>query len=585
MIDLWAFGTLFIATLGLGLAILSLLGTPHDDSLEFAALATAAGLGASGVLLGVLGLVGSLHAARFWIPVGALGTLGWIVARIRSWPRPSLRRPTPGTALLIVMIAAAAIGSIAPTTDDDSLTYPIPIAQHLVRDGQWRFWPDQALSTYPLSQELLEAALLDAGATRLGPLSGLEFALTAFMLMSLARRVAREQAAIWLAPVIALGCPAAAFLASSAKEDMLLIMMTVAAALALYLRPSMGAAITAGLFAGFAAGAKYPGAPVPIAVLICAPLCCGRNGRFTSLIATGTTALAAGGLWYFVNLARFSNPVAPFLPDLGHPPMAASAVQEWLSRPEYGRAPLDAILNPLRVAFGPADVWRRKLDPDWINPLGLLGVFGAMRVRRRIGLPLLVIALAIYAVWFMGTQVGRLLLPAAALLSVHAADILIRVWRRFSLTRYPIGIVVALSAGIVLAVGLIRAERYFADPDRFMEYETMHYADIDWMNKHLDPSHDRVATLFRTCAYLKIPWMNLSAAYQAEISPEEIADPRRLYEALKRQGFTHLFGKPDDFNELDGALKLIRANPASRLGGTRFFREPPAEVTAIFEIK
>ena len=65
MIDLWAFGTLFIATLGLGLAILSLLGTPHDDTLEFAALATAAGLGASGVLLGVLGLVGSLHAARF----------------------------------------------------------------------------------------------------------------------------------------------------------------------------------------------------------------------------------------------------------------------------------------------------------------------------------------------------------------------------------------------------------------------------------------------------------------------------------------------------------------------------------------
>jgi len=58
------------------------------------------------------------------------------------------------------MVVAAFLGSIAPTTDDDSLAYPIPIAKHLVRDGLWRFWPDQALSTYPLSQELLEASLL-----------------------------------------------------------------------------------------------------------------------------------------------------------------------------------------------------------------------------------------------------------------------------------------------------------------------------------------------------------------------------------------------------------------------------------------
>ena len=277
--------------------------------------------------------------------------------------------------LLIAVVAAALLGSIAPTTDDDSLAYPIPIAQHLARDGQWRFWPDQALSTYPLSQELLEAALLDTGARRVGPLSAIELALTACLLVALARRVSREQAASWLAPIIALGCPAVAFLASSAKEDLLLMAMTVASALALYMRPSLGSAITAGLFAGFAAGAKYPGAPVPIAVIACVPFCCGRDLRFRSVMAAAAAAIAAGGLWYSVNLVRFGNPVAPLLPWLGHPPLAASAIQEWLSGAGYGRKPIDAILAPLRLVYDQQAFGGRG---NWINPLALLGVFGAV---------------------------------------------------------------------------------------------------------------------------------------------------------------------------------------------------------------
>src|SRR5437867_7435374 len=229
--DVWAFGTLLIAAFGLGTALLSLFSTPCEDRTEFAALAASAGLGAMGVLLGLLGLFGSLHAARFLIPLGAATTLMWIAKRGRGPTWPVLSRPSPGMALLIMMVAAALLGSIAPVTDIDSLDYPIPIAQHLVRDGEWRFWPDQALSAYPLSQELLEAAVLDAGARRLGLLSGVEVVLVTLLLWSLARRLAREDAASWQAPILLLGCPAAAFLASSAKEDMLVIAMTVAATL------------------------------------------------------------------------------------------------------------------------------------------------------------------------------------------------------------------------------------------------------------------------------------------------------------------------------------------------------------------
>src|SRR5438093_12513862 len=79
--------------------------------------------------------------------------------------------------------------------------------------------------------------------------------------------------------------------------------------------------------------------------------------------------------------------------------------------------------------------------------------------------------------------------------------------------------------------------------------------------------------------------MTLLPNYQAEIRPEETGDPRRPYAALKRQGFTHLFGRPDDFAGLDDAQILVYANPASRLGSTRSFREPSTEPTAIFAIK
>src|SRR5207247_9784186 len=112
--DVWAFGTLLIAAFGLGTALLSALSTPSEGRTEFAALAASAGLGAMGVLLGLLGLFGSLHAARFLIPLGAATTLVWIAKRSPGPTWPVLSRPSPGMALLIMMVAAALLGSIAP---------------------------------------------------------------------------------------------------------------------------------------------------------------------------------------------------------------------------------------------------------------------------------------------------------------------------------------------------------------------------------------------------------------------------------------------------------------------------------------
>jgi hypothetical protein len=85
-------------------------------------------------------------------------------------------------------------------------------------------------------------------------------------------------------------------------------------------------------------------------------------------------------------------------------------------------------------------------------------------------------------------------------------------------------------------------------------------------------------------AYLDVPWLILDSSYQIEIGPQELNDPQRLLDALRRQGVTHLFGRTTSFAAIRANLRPIYENPVSRRGGVRFFREPPTEETAVFEI-
>ena len=44
-------------------------------------------------------------------------------------------------------------------------------------------------------------------------------------------------------------------------------------------------------------------------------------------------------------------------------------------------------------------------------------------------------------------------------------------------------------------VGVVRAARYLSDPSTYLERATEHYADVQWMNAHLDPA--RRTALYR----------------------------------------------------------------------------------------
>jgi hypothetical protein len=585
--------SLVLCAAGLGAATLMALRVPHERPGECAALSLAAGMGLLAVLLGVMGLVGVLGWARWLLPVGALITGGWwLQHRRRSggfrWPRPAPALVVAGLLLIPVFL-----GSLPPVTDDDSLAYPIPIAEQLAQDGEWRFWPHLARSVYPLSQQFLTAALLTPDSAPVdrpnGLLSAVQFVLTGALVALLAMRVLERRGAGVTAAVIALGCPAATFLVGAAKEDLLVMTMTAAGALALVFPPGAGAVALVGLFAGLAAGAKYNGLPVAVAMVACVPFLCGRHRRAQSLALAAVVALAAGGLWYGVNLARFGNPVVPAFPSIGTFPTSPEVVREWLGGFGYSRSWSDFVLAPVRMALE-VITWNAGSfggRNNWINPIAWIGVPWALWTwrRRPAFLPLTAIAFALYVTWFNGTQVARLLLPSLVLLAVPAADAVLTAWDRFRLARVPITLVLVVSMSLVVVVGAVRFTRYVADPAGFLMQETQHYDAIEWMNTNLDPARHRVGSHLRAPAYLAIPWMNLSPDYQVEIMPAELDDEAQFPGALRRQGITHLLGRPDKDEDYPDWLVPVYVNESSLEGGSRFFRASPTRPVAVFEVR
>ena len=588
MLDLLTFLTLALCAAGLGTAMLSALRLPRDAPWEFGALSCAAGLGLFAVLLGILGLAGVLGWVRWLMPMGAVLSTAWFVHLWRVGERPRWQRPTAAVLVAALVLAVVCLGAFPPVTDSDSLAYTIPTAELLAHEGIWRFWPHIARSVYPLSQQFLDAALLISGSQRLGLISAAEFVLTAVLVGILARRVVARPGAGWVAGIIALGCPAAAFLAGAAKEDLLLTTMTAAGAVALTLRPGVSSVALAGLFAGLAAGAKYTGLPIAIAIVACVPFGCGRDRRAWNLATAALLALAAGGLWYGVNAVRFGNPLVPAFPSIGTFPVTPEVARAWLGGYGYGRSATDFVLAPFRMALEVAtfDAGLFGGRSNWINPLAWLGVPWALWAWRRRPhfVPLVAVAFALYPTWFSGSQVARLLLPAMVLLAVPAADAVLTAWDRVRLLRVPLGLILGVSASLVIVVATVRFTRYVANPQAFIAMGTEHFDAVQWMNTHLDPARDRVGTHLRAPAGLKIRWMILAPDYQVEIPSVDLDDPVRFRAALRRQGFTHVYGRPQDFAEYSEWLVPIYVNEAS-VEGTRFFRAPPTAPVAVFALQ
>lgn len=480
--------------------------------------------------------------------------------RIAHSPHPP-DSPFTGRLVILTGVAVAALGAIAPVTDDDALTYVIPQAMRLAETGVLRVWPDQLAGMWPQSQQVLLAWMIRFGADQLGALSAFELLLAVGAIVVLAREALADEQRRGLAIAIAIGAPVAASLAASAKEDLLVVAATAGVAACLIRRDRLQTDVLCGVLAGVAAGAKYPGLLVAIGAVIAALAIPGGRLRRASIIAF--VAAATGGLWYALNIARAGNPVAPFV--WGAPGIDPATLREWLGVYGSGQTPrvIAFVMAPVLMFLEPG---RYSAWFNLFNPLVLVAIWGLVRLvegNRVVSehRPLWIMAGVYYVGWFFGLQNARLLWPVAVLLSPIAADV-IAGWRA------PVRALTAACAALLIVIGGMRLVSYAQSPSTFVARETIGYADIAWMNANLDRTKHRVLLDAKEGALLEIPYLYLDDLYQDVIARDELRDPVRLLAACRREGVTHLFGQADTFAPIAHELRALHTNRAS---GTAVF--------------
>jgi len=574
----------------IGAAALQRVLWPDWRAYERLALEITAGLGVTALILAALALFGQFARAPLILATIAAAGAAHAWSRRRRPADASSSHPSATAAQRPISVVAAAValtavlatlGAVAPVTDDDALAFGVPTARHIADSGTLRVFSDQARSMFPQSQMLLLAFVLRLGGDRLGVITALQWLLCIGVMSALARRVCERSEHVPTAVVVALASPAMAFQVASGKEDMLVLATTIGAGCFLAGSATLSELAIAGMFAGLAAGAKYSGLGVAIGVVVWTAIAA-RQSRWRATLIVAGAALASGGLWYALNWWRFGNPVAPLLFGARGTPFDATLAASFSGSFGAGRGALAFLLAPVHMFTEPSLFAGRH---NLFNPTmyaGIAAVFIASARRRHAAL--LFVAAVLYVGWFFGLQNARLLLPAAALIAPAAADRLLPLLRRYRGLRPLWAVAMAASLGVVAAVGVMRLERYVRDPATYLERESQRYADIHWMNTHLDPSRHRVGSTVKVIGYLRVPSLVLDPTRQLEIAVPDFDTPASLLAALRRQHVTHVFGRPVEFREMLPHLRLVRANPQSRLGGVRFFRAPPTEATAIYEV-
>jgi hypothetical protein len=582
-----ALAILVAAAWASGAAAASAFAWPGLRRAERASLEIAAGLGIVSLTLSAALLLHLFAWATALLVFLAISSAALAVRwrRIRGAPAADLVN-LPLARHATFAIAACAIvacaGAIAPVTDHDALSYVVPIARHMAREGALRVWSDQAPSMWPQGHTVLLAFIVQRGGDRLGALSAVEWLTAVGAASAFARRASERAEHVPLAVALAIAAPAAAFQVAAAKEDPLLLAATAGALFCLAGPPTVRESAAAGFFAGLAAGVKYPGLGVAIAVVAWSAIQSWRIRRVAPAVAALASALAIGGVWYALNVLRYGNPVAPFVFGAPRTPLDAAAVRQALAGYGGGQGAIAFVITPLHVFLDPSSYGGRAQLFHPAVYAAVAALFAAPRRSR--AAPLLLTAGVLYVGWFLTLQNARLLLPAAMALSPAAADALAPAMRRSRATCAAILVAVGAPMLLAPAIGVVRAARYVRDPASYLERETEHYSGVAWANAHLDPARHRILSLFGVVGYFSVPAIGVDPLHQLEFDRLALADNRRLLDECRARGVTHVFANPHEFDDVATQVRMVYLNPASRLGDAHFFRPAPVAATAIFEV-
>jgi hypothetical protein len=268
------------------------------------------------------------------------------------------------------------------------------------------------------------------------------------------------------------------------------------------------ALVLAGLFAGGAAGMKYLGVLVALALGLAGVLALRPRLDARAVLSFAAPAIAMALPWYVKNAILTGNPLYPHVFG-GLNPYAAAQLDQTRRDFGFGRSLLDLVLLPFRL-LGDAESFDAG---QWISPLFILfaPLVFLLPAARRVALAAWA-AVGLYVLaWFFATQQARFLVPAMPALALLAALGIIGLAQRGNAGRAVATISTAAALTVGLAASLAYASQFAPvvvgreSKEDFLLENAPYYAGIEWLDRRLG-SDDRVLTDLPDLLYLEMPY-------------------------------------------------------------------------------
>jgi hypothetical protein len=536
-----------LAWLGLGSLLLAPLGSGGDRLLN-ALNRIGVGAIAFALLTFAAGWSGLLYAEAY-LPVLAATAATGVVALGRLLSGAPLPRPREWTwwqralaALLAVYVLLDIVATCAPISSPDALLYHAADPALFEKDHRVFEIPWNSSSYEPFTVEMLVLDGFLLWDSVQGAFAPLLLALVALAAVAgVAERLAGRSAAL-LAAAILFAQPFMTWEATS-----IFVEAGLAAAVALagwnlvrFIRhDERNALVLAGVFAGGAAGMKYLGLFVAVAVGLVGVMLTLRRLRPAHVAAFVAPAAVVALPWYAKNLVLTGNPIYPHVFG-GLNPYAEAELEDTRRMFGHGHSLLDLVLLPARLL---ADA--KPFDGgEFLSPLFLIFaplVFLQPRARRPsvaiwMGVVLYVVA------WFYATQQARFLVPLMPVLAVLAALGVLaladagRLGRIATAAVTAAALVAGLTASSVYAAQFVPVVAGAESREEFLGEKVSHYPAIEWLNRHLGPEDKLLIDSF-TLLYLDVPYITFGT--MGDLLPPT-AGREETREFVRENGVTHI---------------------------------------------
>ena len=595
---------IFLIATAWGVRALQLLGFAAQDALESLLFAAGFSFATLEIVLFFLSIGGWLRFATASILLALMAASAggawrqlWNISRtLFATLRPSSLSLSERLVLLLIagFLGVGALTAMAPITGSDAMHYHFtaPLLE-LGRPLAPIYWMVHSFFVGQAHQ--LISLGLALGSDRIAlSLIYVGGVLAAGALFALSRQLMTKRWAS-IGVLIFLATPLVFWqMSTSGSPDMWMAFYVALAALAVA-RAGSGDSTRwfalAGFFAGAAAGVKYTGWIIPIALVLYV-LVVARS--FKASISTGLAALAAG-VWPLArNWYWTGDPVFPFLTRTLTPDRVNSYALTWISADTgAGRVihdlrhilgyPFTVVLEgashgfgqyfgPIILAFAPLLLFAR-----WKNPVArIAGLFWATMFLSN--------------VW--SSQMGRFLLPVYALslaLVLSGVSTIAEKGRRAVSTACGITIFVFLvfagASDAVYARDFLPVVFGIQSQDAFLERMAPDYHTVEFINRELSqqrgaPGDGSVMVFFRHLYYLhdlRVPFVDGSPEYSWLMDPARYNDPDKLLAHLHEMNIRWVVKSPNYPNvlasafsalEQEGKLVAVASDDVENLTGT-----------------